>query len=45
MPAPKLTSEIIVAAILGFEAQKSRIDARIAELRAMRRWRAAHSQP
>src|ERR1019366_6749666 len=35
MPAPKLTSEIIVAAILGFEAQKTRIDARIAELRAM----------
>ena len=32
---PKLTSEIIDAAIAGFEAQKRRIDDRIAELRAM----------
>jgi hypothetical protein len=32
---PKLTNEIINAAILGFEEQKSRIDAQIAELRAM----------
>ena len=32
---PKLTKEIIDAAILGFEEQKSRIDAQIAELHAM----------
>ena len=32
---PKLTNEIINAAITGFEAQKTRIDAQIAELRAM----------
>src|SRR5260370_39062210 len=31
----KLTNEIIEAAITGFEAQKQRIDAQIAELRAM----------
>ena len=30
----KLTPEIIIAAILGFEEQKGRIDAKIAELRA-----------
>jgi hypothetical protein len=35
MTAQKLTAEIIVAAIDGFEAQKGRIDAQIAELRAM----------
>jgi hypothetical protein len=35
MPTPRLTSEIISAAIDGFEAQKSRIDTQIAELRAM----------
>ena len=29
---PKLTNEIIDAAILGFEEQKRRIDAQIAEL-------------
>ena len=34
MPA-KLTNEIIAAAIEGFEAQKTRIDQQIAELRAM----------
>jgi len=34
MSTTKLTSEIIAAAIEGFEAQKTRIDARIAELRA-----------
>ena len=34
MPA-KLTPEIITAAIEGFEAQKTRIDAQIAELRAV----------
>src|SRR3954453_10543507 len=33
---PKLTNEIIDAAIEGFEAQKRRIDDRISELRAMR---------
>src|ERR1035441_8235409 len=32
----KLTTEIITAAILGFEEQKRHIDAKIAELRAMR---------
>jgi hypothetical protein len=36
MPA-KLTHEIITAAIDGFEAQKARIDAQIAELRALLR--------
>ena len=35
MPTPRLTNEIINAAILGFEGQKNRIDAQIAELRAM----------
>jgi len=35
MPAPKLTNEIISAAILGFEGQKRQIDDQIAELRAM----------
>jgi outer membrane biosynthesis protein TonB len=35
MPTPRLTNEIIVAAIAGFESQKTRIDAQIAELRAM----------
>jgi hypothetical protein len=33
---PKLTNEIIDAAIEGFEAQKRRIDEQIAELRGMR---------
>jgi hypothetical protein len=32
---PKLTPEILMAAIEGFEAQKTRIDAQIAELRQM----------
>ena len=32
---PKLTPEIITAAIDGFEAQKTRIDGQIAELRAL----------
>src|ERR1035437_4164318 len=31
----KLTNEIIIAAITGFESQKTKIDAQIAELRAM----------
>ena len=35
MPTPKLTNEILTAAILGFEEQKRRIDAQILELRAM----------
>src|ERR1017187_6141649 len=35
MPTHKLTPEIINAAIEGFEQQKLRIDAQIAELRAM----------
>src|ERR1700686_2442690 len=35
MPTNKLTPEIVNAAIVGFEQQKLRIDAQIAELRAM----------
>src|ERR1035441_2577108 len=35
MPGPKLTNEIITAAIAGFEGQKTQIDDQIAELRAM----------
>jgi len=35
MPAQKLSPEIITAAIVGFEAQKKRIDDQIAELRQM----------
>ena len=35
MPAPMLTNEIILAAIDGYEAQKTRIDEKISELRAM----------
>jgi len=35
MPPQKLTPEIIIAAIDGFQAQKTRIDAQIADLRAM----------
>ena len=35
MPTPKLTNEIIAAAVEGYEAQKIRIDGKIAELRAM----------
>ena len=35
MPTPKLTPEIITAAIAGLESQKRRIDDQIAELRAM----------
>jgi hypothetical protein len=35
MPTPKLTNEVVIAAILGFEEQKRRIDAQIADLRRM----------
>jgi hypothetical protein len=35
MAQPKLTKEIVKAAIEGFEVQKRRIDAQIAELRAL----------
>ena len=35
MPTQKLSAEIIHAAIEGFESQKTRIDAQIAELRQM----------
>ena len=35
MPTNKLTNEIIIAAIEGFEGQKRRLDAQIAELRQM----------
>src|SRR4051794_9220678 len=41
---PKLTNEIIDAAIEGFEAQKRRIDDQISELRAMRSDSPAPSQ-
>jgi hypothetical protein len=34
MPTPKLTNELVIAAIKGFEEQKRGIDAQIAELRA-----------
>src|SRR6478672_8330866 len=36
MAIPRLTNEIIDAAILGFEEQRRRLDGQIAELRAMR---------
>ena len=36
MATPKLTNEIIDAAIFGFEEQKRRIDAQIADLQGMR---------
>jgi hypothetical protein len=36
MAIPRLTNEIIDAAILGFEEQKRRFDEQLAELRAMR---------
>ncbi len=35
MPTPRLTPELIAAAIAGYEAQRARIDEQIAELRAM----------
>lgn len=35
MPTPKLTNEIITAAIEGFESQKRRIDDQITELRLL----------
>src|ERR1039458_9842120 len=35
MPTQKLTPEIITAAVLGFEQQKTHIDAKITELKAM----------
>src|SRR4030095_1883585 len=35
MPTPKLTNEVVIAAILGFEEQKRRIDSQIADLRQM----------
>jgi len=35
MPTPKLTPEIITAAIEGYKSQKRRIDDQIAELLAM----------
>ena len=34
MPTPKLTNELVIAAIKGFEEQKRDIDAQIAELHA-----------
>lgn len=35
MPTPKLTNEILTAAIDGYEFQKTRIDAKLAELRSL----------
>ncbi len=35
MPTPKITTTILNAAILGLEAQKDKLDAQIAELRAV----------
>ena len=35
MPTPKLTAQILEAAILGMESQKEKLDAQIAELRQM----------
>jgi hypothetical protein len=35
MPQPKLSDEILAAALEGFEVQKKRIDAQIAEIRAI----------
>ena len=35
MPTTKLTAEIVNAAIVGMEAQKEKLDAKIAELRAI----------
>jgi hypothetical protein len=35
MPTPRLTTELIAAAIEGYESQRARIDQKIAELRAM----------
>ena len=35
MPQPKLTDEILTAALEGYEAQKTRIDAQIAEIRSL----------
>jgi hypothetical protein len=35
MPTPRLTKEIVDAAILGFEEQKRRLDAQIADLRGL----------
>jgi len=35
MPLPKLTDEILTAALEGYEAQKTRIDAQIAEIRSL----------
>ena len=35
MPTPRLTPELIAAAVEGYESQKARIDQKIAELRAI----------
>jgi hypothetical protein len=35
MPQPKLSDEILAAALEGFEAQKSRIETKIAEIRGL----------
>ena len=35
MPTPRLTPDLIAAAVEGYESQKARIDQRIAELRAL----------
>ncbi|HEX3747055.1 MAG TPA: hypothetical protein VHW09_24130 [Bryobacteraceae bacterium] len=45
MATPKLTNDIIAAAILGFEAQKRHLDTRIAELRAMQGGSSTETEP
>jgi hypothetical protein len=45
MPTPKLTNEMVAAAILGFEEQRRGIDAQIAELRAFLSGEPAESAP
>jgi hypothetical protein len=45
MPTPKLTKEMVAAAILGFEAEKRGIDAQMAELRAFLSGEPAESAP
>jgi hypothetical protein len=45
MPTPKLTKEMVAAAIIGFAEQKRSIDAQIAELRAFLSGEPAESAP
>jgi hypothetical protein len=45
MPTPKLTNELVTAAIKGFEEQKREIDVQIAELRAFLSGEPAEADP